>query len=51
MRHNFNNLKIWVLAMDITNDIYKLTSNFPKSEIYGLVSQMNDAQFQCHQIL
>ena len=27
--------------MDITNDIYKLTSIFPKSEIYGLVSQMN----------
>ena len=27
--------------MDITNDIYKLTSAFPKSEIYGLVSQMN----------
>jgi four helix bundle protein len=27
--------------MDITNDIYKLTSVFPKSEIYGLVSQMN----------
>ena len=41
MRHNFKNLKIWILAMDITNDIYKLTSNFPKSEIYGLVSQMN----------
>ena len=27
--------------MDITNDIYKLSSTFPKSEIYGLVSQMN----------
>lgn len=27
--------------MDITNDIYKLTSDFPKSEIYGLISQMN----------
>ena len=41
MRHNFKNLKIWILAMDITNDIYKLSSTFPKSEIYGLVSQMN----------
>ena len=41
MRHNFKNLKIWIIAMDITNDIYKLTSIFPKSEIYGLVSQMN----------
>ena len=27
--------------MDITNDVYQLTSKFPKSEIYGLVSQMN----------
>ncbi len=41
MRHNFKNLKIWIIAMDITNDIYKLTSIFPISEIYGLVSQMN----------
>jgi four helix bundle protein len=41
MRHNFKNLKIWILAMDITNDIYKLTSKFPKSETYGIVSQMN----------
>ena len=41
MRHNFKNLKIWILAMDITNDIYKLTSKFPKSETYGLISQMN----------
>jgi len=27
--------------MEITNDIYKLCKTFPKSEIYGLVSQMN----------
>jgi four helix bundle protein len=41
MRHNFKNLKIWILAMDIANDIYKLTSSFPKSEVYSLSSQMN----------
>jgi four helix bundle protein len=41
MRHNFKNLKIWIISMDITNDIYILTSLFPKSEIYGFVSQMN----------
>ncbi|WP_304198812.1 four helix bundle protein [Flavobacterium alvei] len=41
MRHNFKNLKIWILAMDIANDIYKLTSTFPKSEVYSLSSQMN----------
>lgn len=41
MRHNFKNLKIWILAMNITNDIYKLTLTFPKFEIYSLTSQMN----------
>ena len=41
MRHNFKNLKIWILAMDITKDIYALTYTFPKSEIYSLSSQMN----------
>ncbi len=41
MRHNFKNLKIWILGMDITNSIYKLTSTFPKSEVYSLASQMN----------
>ncbi len=41
MRHNFKNLKIWILAMEITNDIYQLTATYPKTETYGLVSQMN----------
>ncbi|ESU25701.1 hypothetical protein FSS13T_14920 [Flavobacterium saliperosum S13] len=27
--------------MDIVSDIFKLTKTFPKSETYGLVSQMN----------
>lgn len=27
--------------MEITNEIYKLTATFPKSEIYSLVNQMN----------
>jgi four helix bundle protein len=43
MRHNFKNLKIWKLAMEIAADIHKTSLNFPKSEIYGLTSQMNRA--------
>jgi four helix bundle protein len=43
MKHNFKNLKIWVLSMEITSDIHKISLGFPKSEIYGLVSQMNRA--------
>ena len=29
--------------MEITSDIHNLCLNFPKSEVYGLISQMNRA--------
>ena len=41
MRHNFKNLRIWTLSMEITSDIHKICLTFPKYETYGLVSQMN----------
>ncbi|MEO8516140.1 MAG: four helix bundle protein [Flavobacterium sp.] len=41
MRHNFKNLRIWILSMEITSDIFNLCKTFPKSEIYGLTGQMN----------
>jgi four helix bundle protein len=37
---NFKTLKVWELAHKITLDVYKLTSCFPKEEIYGLTLQM-----------
>lgn len=40
-RHNFKKLKIWQMAMDIAKIIFQLTSNFPSTEKYGLISQMN----------
>lgn len=43
MKHNFKNLKIWILSMEITSDIHKIGLTFPKSEVYGLISQMNRA--------
>jgi four helix bundle protein len=43
MKHNFKNLKIWILSMEITSDIQKICLEFPKNEVYGLVSQMNKA--------
>jgi len=43
MKHNFKNLKIWVLSMEIASDIHKITLEFPKNEVYGLISQMNRA--------
>lgn len=39
--HNFKKLSIWVNAMSLVKDIYLLTSNFPKEEKFGLISQIN----------
>jgi four helix bundle protein len=36
-------LDIWGKSLDLVTDIYKLTKNFPKEEIYGLSSQMQRA--------
>ena len=43
MKHNFKNLKIWILSMEIASDIHKIVLEFPKNEVYGLMSQMNRA--------
>ena len=41
MKHNFKNLNIWILAMEITSDIHHTCLDFLKNEVYGLISQMN----------
>ena len=41
--HNYNNLQIWQQAMNLVEDIYKLTASFPTEEKFGLVSQMTRA--------
>lgn len=38
--HNFQNLIIWQKAMDITEEIYRISAEFPKEERYGLTSQI-----------
>ncbi len=38
--HNLKELKIWNKAMDLSVEVYKATSGFPKEEIYGLTSQI-----------
>jgi four helix bundle protein len=37
---SFRDLKVWQLGMDLAERIYLLSSSFPKSETYGLTSQM-----------
>jgi four helix bundle protein len=40
-RHNYKNLKIWQLGLEITNDISDLLLEFPKHERYDLSSQLS----------
>ena len=39
----FQDLRIWQEAMNLTEEVYRATSDFPKHELYGLISQMRRA--------
>lgn len=39
----YRDLKVWQLAMELAEDIYKLCAEFPRQEIYGLSSQLQRA--------
>jgi len=41
--HRFKNLKIWQESMELTVEVYKITSEFPQNEKYGLTSQIRRA--------
>lgn len=38
--HRFEELKIWEKAMDVTEQCYRATENYPSEEKYGLTSQI-----------
>lgn len=40
-RHNYKNLKIWQLGIQIANDISDVLFNFPNHEKYDLSSQIS----------
>lgn len=40
-RHNYKNLKIWKLGLEISNDISDILLNFPTHERYDLSSQIS----------
>jgi four helix bundle protein len=40
---NFRELKIWQKAHEVTLEVYKVTSGFPKQEIFGLTAQARRA--------
>lgn len=37
--HNLKEIKMWHKAIDLAADVYKMLSNFPVDERYGLTSQ------------
>ena len=40
---SYKDLIVWQKAMALAKEIFEITQDFPKSEIYGLVSQMRRA--------
>jgi len=38
--HRFKELNIWKKSIDLSVEIYDLTSNYPDQEKYGLISQI-----------
>jgi len=40
-RHNYKNLKIWQLGLEISNNISDILLEFPKHEMYDLSSQLS----------
>jgi four helix bundle protein len=37
---SYKDLNIWKRSIKVVEEIYKMTKNFPKEEIYGLTSQL-----------
>lgn len=40
---NFRNYQVWKKAHQFSIDIYKVTKQFPKEEMFGLISQLRRA--------
>lgn len=43
MKRAHKRLDVWQESMSLATDVYKLTELFPRSEVYGLVSQVRRA--------
>lgn len=43
MAFRFENLEIWQFAATFAGKVYEVTENFPRDEIFGLVSQLRRA--------
>jgi len=43
MKYSHKDLEVWKKSLGLVTDIYRLTKNFPKDEVYGLIAQMKRA--------
>jgi four helix bundle protein len=43
MGQSFRDLIVWQRSIELTTDVYKLTSKFPEAERFGLTNQMRRA--------
>ena len=41
--HDYRQLRVYEMAIELTSETYRLTRTLPRSERYGLVQQMNRA--------
>jgi len=39
----FRDLRVWQCGMELVEEVYRLTRDFPKEELYGLTSQLRRA--------
>lgn len=40
VQHNYKNLEIWRLGIEVAREVYQIVKSFPKSEKYTLTSQI-----------
>ncbi|MCL6649685.1 MAG: four helix bundle protein [Chloroflexi bacterium] len=40
---SFRDLEVWQKAMELAEEVYRLTKDFPQEELFGLTSQMRQA--------
>jgi four helix bundle protein len=39
----YKDLKVWAAGMDLSEQVYRATESYPRSEMFGMVSQMRRA--------
>jgi hypothetical protein len=49
--YSYKNLIVWKKSMQLVVEVYSLTKDYPREELYGLIINLEDAPFQFLQIL